>query len=241
MSSSPGGVGAAVQPHPQPQQRIGEAVALLPRHDQVDVLEPRQVVLGRARRAAQAQRDLGQRQRLFLGQHVEDGLERAVAAGAVQPQLVGDSGSADRAAPPGASSADSALTGSAPPRGPSVAAVRRSSARRPGARPRARAPAARARRARRLRLLVARTRRRRRRPAGSVARTSAALSGVTWQDLESRRRLAQQPLGPRRVARRQHEAVAARRRGRRSNRAAPSAGPGSSRRCAARGTRRAGT
>ena len=31
------------------QQRIGEAVALLPRDDQVDVLEPREVVLGGAR------------------------------------------------------------------------------------------------------------------------------------------------------------------------------------------------
>ena len=56
--------------------------------DQVDVLEPRQVVLGRARRAVHPLRDLGQRQRLVLGQDLEDRLERAVAAGALQPQLV---------------------------------------------------------------------------------------------------------------------------------------------------------
>ena len=79
---------AAVQAHPQPQQRIGEAVALLPRDDEVDVLEPRQIVLGRAGRALQALRDLGERQRLVLGEDLENRLERAVAARAMQAQLV---------------------------------------------------------------------------------------------------------------------------------------------------------
>src|SRR4029079_1677581 len=35
-------------------------------------------------------RDLGERQRLLLGEYLEDGLERAVAAGAVQAQLVAE-------------------------------------------------------------------------------------------------------------------------------------------------------
>ena len=91
--------GMAVEADPEAQHRVGEAVALLPRHDQVDVLEPREVVLRRARRPAQPQRDLGQRQRLFLGEHVEDRLERAVAARAVQAQFVGEAaGRGDRAA-----------------------------------------------------------------------------------------------------------------------------------------------
>ena len=81
---------AAVDADPQPQQRIGEAVALAIAGDQVDVLQPGQVVLGRARRAIEALRDAGQRQRLVDRQHVEDRLERAVAAGAVQPQLVAE-------------------------------------------------------------------------------------------------------------------------------------------------------
>src|SRR4051812_44600830 len=38
----------AVQPDPDAKQRIGEAVAFLPRRDEVDILEPRQVILRRA-------------------------------------------------------------------------------------------------------------------------------------------------------------------------------------------------
>ena len=34
--------------------------------------------------------DLGQRERLLLGKDVEDGLERAVAAGAMEAQLVAE-------------------------------------------------------------------------------------------------------------------------------------------------------
>ena len=82
--------GAAVQAHPDAQQRVGVAVALLPRRDQVDVLEPRQVVLGRARRALQPLRNLGQRQPFLLRQDLQDRLERAVAARAMQAQLVAE-------------------------------------------------------------------------------------------------------------------------------------------------------
>ena len=70
------------------EQRILERVALAVRRDEVHVLEPRQVVLGRARRALEVLRDLGQVQRLGLGQHAEDRLERAVAARAMQAELV---------------------------------------------------------------------------------------------------------------------------------------------------------
>ena len=52
ISSAVGGAELAVQPDPQPQQRIAEAVALPVDRHQVHVLQPRQVVLRRARRAA---------------------------------------------------------------------------------------------------------------------------------------------------------------------------------------------
>ena len=81
---------AAVQAHPDAQQRIGEAVALLPGGDQVHVLEPRQVVLRRPRRPLQTLRDFGQRQPFLFAQNLENGLERAVAARAVQAQLVAE-------------------------------------------------------------------------------------------------------------------------------------------------------
>ena len=48
--------------------RIHEAVPLLARDDEVDVLEPREIVLRRAGRALEAVRDLGQRERLVLGE-----------------------------------------------------------------------------------------------------------------------------------------------------------------------------
>ena len=41
--------GPAVQADPEAEQRVGEAVALLTGHDEVDVLEPREVVLRGAR------------------------------------------------------------------------------------------------------------------------------------------------------------------------------------------------
>src|SRR6185436_20939943 len=56
--------------------------------DEVHVLEPRQVVFGRPRRPLETLRDFGQRQALFLAEDLENRLERAVAAGAMQPQLV---------------------------------------------------------------------------------------------------------------------------------------------------------
>ena len=57
---------------------------------QIDVFEPGEVVLRRARRAMQAEGDLGQGQRFFFGQYGEDGLERTVSAGAMQAQLVAE-------------------------------------------------------------------------------------------------------------------------------------------------------
>src|SRR5262245_9706139 len=82
--------GAAVEADPDPQQRIGEAVALGPRCDEIHVLEPRQVILRRSWRPLQPLRDLGERQPFFLAEDLEDGFERAVAAGAVEPQLVAE-------------------------------------------------------------------------------------------------------------------------------------------------------
>ena len=79
---------AAVQPNPEAQHRVGEAVTLLSRDDQVDVLQPRQVVLGGAWCTAKAEGDLGEGERFLLGKHVEDCLQRAVAARAVEAQLV---------------------------------------------------------------------------------------------------------------------------------------------------------
>src|SRR5439155_22130279 len=79
--------GPAVEPHPHAQDRIREAIPLHARHDQVDILEPREIVLGGSRRAAKALRDLGERQRLFFRQDLEDGLERAISARAVEPKL----------------------------------------------------------------------------------------------------------------------------------------------------------
>src|SRR4029453_1843562 len=80
--------GTAVQPHPETEQRVGNRVALLPYVDEVHVFEPRQVVFCRPGGALQSERNLGQRQRLLLREDVEDRFERAVAARAVQAQLV---------------------------------------------------------------------------------------------------------------------------------------------------------
>src|SRR5262245_65593036 len=77
-----------MQPDPDTQQRIGEAVALLARCDQVDVFEPREVILRRPWRPLQAQRNLGERQAFFFRENFENGLERAVAARAMQAQFV---------------------------------------------------------------------------------------------------------------------------------------------------------
>ena len=97
MSSSLAGSRAAVHADPQPHHRVGEAVSFLLRDYQIHVFEPRQVVLGRAGRAPQAQRNFGQRQRFFLGEHIKDRLQRAVAAGAVEPELVRETaGGGDR-------------------------------------------------------------------------------------------------------------------------------------------------
>ena len=79
-----------VDTHPQPQQRVAEAIPLAVGRDEVDVLQPGEIVLRRARRAVQPLRDGGERERLVLGEDVEDGLERPVAACAVQPQLVAE-------------------------------------------------------------------------------------------------------------------------------------------------------
>jgi hypothetical protein len=78
----------AVQTHPEAQHRVREAIPLLGHLHEIDVFEPRQVVLGRTRRPAQALGDRREGQHLLFGQHVEDGLERAVAARAMQAQLV---------------------------------------------------------------------------------------------------------------------------------------------------------
>src|SRR4030095_8194819 len=82
--------GTAMEPYPETEQRIGEAVALLSRRHEVDVFEPREIVLRRSGCAAEPLRDLGERQPFLLRQDVEDGLERAVAARAMQPQLVAE-------------------------------------------------------------------------------------------------------------------------------------------------------
>ena len=108
-------LGTAVQPHPEPEQRIGKAVALLPDRHQVHVFQPRQVVLGRAGRALEPLGDLGERQGFFRGEDVEDALEGAVSTGPMQAQLVGYVISRVSAAS-GASSDARALIGSAPPR-----------------------------------------------------------------------------------------------------------------------------
>ena len=55
---------AAMEPDPDAQQRIGEAVALLARRHQIHVLEPREVVLRRPGRALQPVRNLGEREAL---------------------------------------------------------------------------------------------------------------------------------------------------------------------------------
>ena len=182
MSSSPGGDGAAVQAHPQPQHRVGEAVALLPRHDQVHVLEPREIVLRRSGRAAQPQRDLGQRERLFLRQHVEDGLERAVAARAMQAQLVAEAAALRELCARREQRGQRADRIGGAARRHARSRFRRWRARRPDGRRRAPGPAARARRARARVLFHSGTSvprvgvRRRAASRGS----SAALSGATW-------------------------------------------------------------
>src|SRR3977135_1594823 len=79
-----------MQADPYAQQRIGEAVPLLPRRDEVDVLQPRQAVLPRPRRALQALGNLRERESFFFPEDLQNRLERAVAAGAVQSQLVGE-------------------------------------------------------------------------------------------------------------------------------------------------------
>ena len=62
-----------VQPYPEARQRIGKAIPLLSRHDQIDILEPGEIVLRGARCAVQTMRDLGQCQRFFVGQDVQNG------------------------------------------------------------------------------------------------------------------------------------------------------------------------
>ena len=80
----------AVQAHPESEQRVNEAIALLPNGHEVDILQPGQIVLGRPGRAIQPVGNLGQRQRFLLREHVQDRLQGAIAAGAVQPQLVAE-------------------------------------------------------------------------------------------------------------------------------------------------------
>src|SRR5215510_12568473 len=80
----------AMEPDPDAQQRIGEAVTLLARRHEVDVFEPRQVVFGRAWRALQTLRNLGQRQPFVFREDFEDCFEGAVPPGAMQPKLVAE-------------------------------------------------------------------------------------------------------------------------------------------------------
>ena len=77
-----------MQPDPQAQHRIREPVALLVRLDQVDLLQPGQVVLRRSRRACELPGNLRQRQRLGFRQHAQNRLQDPVAARTMQPQLV---------------------------------------------------------------------------------------------------------------------------------------------------------
>ena len=80
--------GLPVQSHPHAQQRVGESIALAVALHQVDVLQPGEIVLRRAgvrcRRGEMSVSVSGS----CSGEEGEDGLERAVAARAVQPQLV---------------------------------------------------------------------------------------------------------------------------------------------------------
>src|SRR5262249_17500458 len=80
----------AVEAYPRAKQRVGEAVAFLARDDQVDVFQPRQVVFRRSGRSLEALGDLRQRQSFVLAENLEDRLERAVSARAMQAQLVGE-------------------------------------------------------------------------------------------------------------------------------------------------------
>src|SRR4051812_25656388 len=52
----------AMQPDPDAEKGIAVAVALLPRGDEVDVLEPRQIILRRPGRPLEPVRNLGERQ-----------------------------------------------------------------------------------------------------------------------------------------------------------------------------------
>src|SRR5215831_19883632 len=81
---------AAMEPDPDAQQRIGEAVTFLAGRNEVDVFEPRQIVLGRAGRALQTLRNLGQRQPFVFREDFEDRFEGAVPPGAMQPKLVAE-------------------------------------------------------------------------------------------------------------------------------------------------------
>ena len=191
--------GPAVEPHPQPQQRVGEAVALLPHGDQIHVLQPRQVVLRRTRRALEPRGDLGERQGLFDAQDVEDGLERAVPARAVEPELVAEAaGGPERGA-------------GRHERGERADGVRRAAARhggdRVGERGHVGGPAVGERLDGAREVEVAGRR------AGAVE-GGAHLAGRQRRhvdDLEVRGRVAQQPVRARHVAGRQDEAVRARR------------------------------
>ena len=78
----------AVKPNPQAQQRVAESIALFLRSDQVDVLEPREVVLRRPRRAAETPGDFRQRQRFDVGEDAQNRLEGTVSTCPMQPQLV---------------------------------------------------------------------------------------------------------------------------------------------------------
>ena len=139
-----------MQAHPEPQHRIGEAVALLARDDQVDVFQPRQIVLRRSRRAAEAQGDLGERQRFLFCEHLEDGFQRAVAARAVQAELVRELAGVGELTAGREQRRQRADRIGGAARAPSRWPCRRSVARTPAGRPTAPARAARARRARDL-------------------------------------------------------------------------------------------
>ena len=81
---------AAVEADPHAQQRIGEAVALLPCRDEIDVLQPREIVFRRPGGSLQPVRDLGERQPFVFAEDFENRLQRPVAARAMQPQLVAE-------------------------------------------------------------------------------------------------------------------------------------------------------
>src|SRR6516165_9903735 len=80
--------GPSMEAEIEPQKGIVERVTLALDRDEVHVLEPRQIVLGRSWRAAEPLRNFREIERLDFGEDTEDGFERAIAARAMQTELV---------------------------------------------------------------------------------------------------------------------------------------------------------